>query len=91
MLNAPASIVQIQLEDQVAIVREGAIIQSFSREDKPDLFPVVQRPTPFCILNEPGEKFTLRGKDISGLQDTLFCRVKGTVALLCLLSSCFCS
>ncbi|CAD7700848.1 unnamed protein product, partial [Ostreobium quekettii] len=66
-----------QLEDQVVIVREGAVIQSFSREDKPDLFPVVQRPSPFCILNEPGAKFTLQGKGISGLQDTLFCRVKG--------------
>ncbi|CAD7701248.1 unnamed protein product [Ostreobium quekettii] len=67
----------VQLADQVAIVREGAVIHSFCREEQPDLFPTVQRPSPLCILNEPGKKFTVRGKRISGLEDTLLCRIRG--------------
>jgi len=67
----------VQLADQVAIVHEGAVIHSVCREEQPDLFPTVQRPSPFCILNEPGTKFTVRGKRISGLEDTLLCRIRG--------------
>ena len=73
---------QVQLGGEVAVVREGMVIQSFCQSEQPDLFPAIGRPRPFCILNKPGEKFTLQGRHISGLQDTLQCRIQG-VGMLC--------
>ncbi|GMH40654.1 hypothetical protein BSKO_08558 [Bryopsis sp. KO-2023] len=67
----------VQLGDAVAIVNEGKVIQSLDRVSDPEIFPTAERARPLCILNEAGEKFSLTGKHISGLQDIIHCRVQG--------------